>query len=82
MSEPRSIGTGVVGFILGVLACLVVAFYAGGSADEAELRRLREENRVLRELTDVQRQQLEEIEAVMEQPSATEWEATVEPAGD
>ena len=41
MSESRYIGTGVVGFILGVLACLVVAFYAGGSTDEAELRRQR-----------------------------------------
>ena len=66
MSESRSIGTGVVSFILGVLVCLAVVYYAGGSTDEAELRRLREENRVLRELTEVQREQLGEVYQAIE----------------
>ena len=66
MSESRSIGTTVVGFILGVLACLGGVYLLADTSDVDELRRLREEKQLLQELVAEQKAQLEEINAVLE----------------
>ena len=68
MRESRTIGTTIVGFILGVLASLGVAYVLADTSDVDELRRLREEKRLLQELVAEQKAQLEDINAVLEPP--------------